>query len=312
MTSQTPSIRVGISSCLLGHAVRFDGNHKHQRFITDDLGRLFEYVPVCPEMAIGMGVPRKPIRLVDDIHNPRARGVSDMHLDVTEPLINFAKTKAASLGDISGYILKKGSPSCGMERVRIYGGNGLLSNQGVGLYAKELMRANPLLPVEEEGRLLDTGLRENFVQRVMVYHRWQQLMASGLSAAKLVDFHTRHKFLLLAHDEATYRALGRLIAQLGDGDLSDIAEQYITALSQGLKKPSSRLRHSNVLYHFMGYLKAKLTSSDKQELRGIIDDYRKGDLPRDVPLVLLRHHFRHHPSRYIQNQFYLFGALTMA
>lgn len=299
------SIQVGISSCLLGEKVRFDGNHKHRKFITDELGKLFSYVPVCPEMAIGMGVPRAPIRLADDRRFPKAIGVYDKSYDVTMRLVNFSKNKATQLQNISGYIFKKGSPSCGMERVKIYSGKDLLSTQGVGLFAKEVMAANPLLPVEEEGRLNDQEIRDNFVQRVHVYHRWQQVIESGINAKKLVNFHTRHKFILLAHHEITYRELGRVIAKLGKQNISQVANEYIAKLMGALARKSTRGKHTNVLQHIMGFLKTHMEPGDKQEMVDVIGKYRDGVLPLVVPLMLLRHYLRRHPSNYIRNQYYM-------
>ncbi|WP_455211374.1 YbgA family protein [Kaarinaea lacus] len=304
-TNKSNRIVVGVSSCLLGQQVRFDGNHKHNKTVTDQLSKHWEYVPICPEMAIGMGVPRRPIRLHGDESTPRAIGVSDKSIDVTHALIEFGQRKAKELSNISGYIFKKGSPSCGMERIKVYHGeNNLLSTNGVGLYAKQIMDANPLLPVEEEGRLADQGLRENFIQRVYVYHTWQQLTQAGLTAQQLIQFHTQIKFTLLAHCEQTYRQLGRLIADLTKDSLNEIANEYIAQLMQGLKKPATRTRHCNVLMHIMGFLKRHLNSADKQELIEAIEHYKVGAVSIDVPKVLLRHHLRYAPSRYIEQQLY--------
>jgi uncharacterized protein YbgA (DUF1722 family)/uncharacterized protein YbbK (DUF523 family) len=305
-TTQSKPIVVGVSSCLLGQKVRFDGNHKHNKTVTEVLGKHWQYLPLCPEMAIGMGVPRRPIRLYGDESVPRAVGVSDQSVDVTDALVEYGRRRAQELTHISGYIFKKGSPSCGMERVKVYkGANELLSTQGVGLYARQIMKANPLLPVEEEGRLADETLRENFVQRVYVYHAWQQLLQKDLTAQKLIAFHTQIKFTLLAHCERTYRQLGRLLAGLAKHRLQEIAEQYITTLMPALKKPSTRARHCNVLMHMMGFLKRHINHADKQELIEAIHYYKRGEVSLDVPLVLLRHHLRYTPSSYVENQFYL-------
>jgi uncharacterized protein YbgA (DUF1722 family)/uncharacterized protein YbbK (DUF523 family) len=304
--SQSERIVVGVSSCLLGQQVRFDGNHKHNKTITDALGQYWQYLPLCPEMAIGMGVPRRPIRLHGDETTPRAIGVSDPSVDVTQALTDYGQRKAQELTHISGYIFKKGSPSCGMERVKVYKGkNDLLSTRGVGLYARQIMLAQPLLPVEEEGRLADEGLRENFVQRVHVYHAWQQLQHGGLTARKLIDFHTQIKFTLLAHCEPTYRELGRLLAGLSKQRLQSVADEYIAQLMSALKKPATRTRHSNVMMHIMGFLKRHINRGDKQELIDAIRHYKLGRVSIEVPLVLLRHHLRYAPSSYLQQQFYL-------
>jgi uncharacterized protein YbgA (DUF1722 family)/uncharacterized protein YbbK (DUF523 family) len=304
--AQSKRMVVGVSSCLLGQKVRFDGNHKHNKTVTDALGKHWEYLPICPEMAIGMGVPRRPIRLHGDENTPRAIGVSDKNVDVTQALMEYGQRKAKELVHISGYIFKKGSPSCGMQRVKVYKGEkDLLSTQGVGLYARQIMQANPLLPVEEEGRLADKGLRENFIQRVYVYHAWQQLLQSGLTAQKLIGFHTQIKFTLLAHCERSYRQLGRLLADLAKGCVDEIADNYIAQLMRALNKPATRTRHCNVLMHIMGFLKRHLNSADKQELIEAIQHYKLGGVSIDVPLVLLRHHLRYAPSGYLQQQFYL-------
>jgi uncharacterized protein YbgA (DUF1722 family)/uncharacterized protein YbbK (DUF523 family) len=304
VTKNDPIV-VGVSSCLLGQQVRFDGNHKRDKTITDELSKHWRYLSICPEMAIGMGVPRRPIRLHGNVTAPNAVGVSDKSIDVTQALMEFGRQKARQLTHISGYIFKKGSPSCGMERVRVYhGDNDLLSTNGVGLYARQIMLANPLLPVEEEGRLTNIELRENFVQRVHVYHAWQQLLQSGLTAKKLIAFHTQIKFTLLAHCEPTYRQLGRWLADLSKSTLQNIADRYIEQLMQALKKPATRSRHGNVLMHIMGFLKRRLNSADKQELIESIEYYKQGRVSFDVPMVLLRHHLRCAPHAYIESQYY--------
>lgn len=298
-------IRIGISSCLLGQKVRYDGGDKHDAFINGTLARFFEFVPICPEVAIGLGVPREPIRLVGDPAQPRAVGVRNEELDVTGRLTDFSRYMAHELaGAISGYILKSKSPSCGMERVRLYR-NGVPSKQGVGLYARELMREQPLLPVEEEGRLGDPVLRENFIERVFAYRRWQELAASGLSAEKLVAFHTVHKLVLMAHSLTHYRVLGRLVAEAGSQPLDTLAEAYIRGFMEALKQRATRKRHANVLMHLMGYLKKRLDSADKAELLELIEAYRIGQVPLIVPITLLKHHFRRFPDPYIAAQVYL-------
>lgn len=298
-------IHVGISSCLMGQKVRFDANHKEQRFITQKLAQRFEFVPVCPEMAIGLGVPRTPIHLIGDQHHQRVVNVKDETIDVTQPLIDFGQQKAKQLDFISGYIFKKGSPSCGLFNVKIYKSKTQVLNSGTGIYAQQIIENNPLLPVEEEGRLKDDNLRHNFLQRVEVYHRWQQLVARGLSKKSIIEFHTRHKFMLLAHCEATYRTLGPMIAQAGDTDLYSFANEYIAMLMNGLKKPSSRGKHTNVLEHLLGYFKRDLDIHDKSEMRELIEGYRAGKVSREVPLTMLKHYLRKFPSSYVNQQYYL-------
>jgi len=298
-------IPIGISSCLLGQKVRFDANHKEQRLITEKLAKNFDFVPVCPEVAIGLGVPRTPIHLVGDQYAQRAVNVRDESIDVTQKLVEYGVQQVKQLDFISGYIFKKGSPSCGLFSVKIYKSKIEVLNGGTGLYAQQIINGNPLLPVEEEGRLNDGKLRNNFLQRVEVYYRWQQLCSNGLSKNGIVGFHTRHKFMLLAHCESTYRALGRLIAQIGLGDLDVFAHEYITMLMNGLQKPTSRGKQTNVVEHLVGFVKADLDAYDKQEMRQLIERYRDGDVPLAALLTLLKHYLRKFPSKYVTQQYYL-------
>jgi uncharacterized protein YbgA (DUF1722 family)/uncharacterized protein YbbK (DUF523 family) len=302
--SQT-RIPVGISSCLLGQSVRFDSGHKRDAYLVDVLGNYFEYLPFCPEVGIGMSVPRPPIRLCGDPAKPRAVGVRDDRIDVTEKMVDYAHSVMATCPPISGYIFKRGSPSCGMERVKVYNSKGMPGGTSSGIYAGIVMGSRPLVPVEEEGRLTDPVLRDSFVERVYVHHRWQQLVDEPISASRLVDFHTRHKFLLLSHSEVHYRRLGRLVAQAGNRDIEKLSREYIETLMDGLKRRATRRRHSNVLQHIMGYLKRSIDAQDKAELSQLIDDYRRGLVPLIVPLKLIEHHFRRHPDDYVSLQIYL-------
>lgn len=303
--TSAPRIRIGVSSCLLGEEVRYDGGHKRNGYLCESLARHFEFVPFCPEVAIGLGIPRPPIRLESRDDQVRAVGVRDPSLDVSEPLRDYGQAVAARNQDLSGYIFKKGSPSCGLERVKVYGAKGMPAGKGRGLYAQALTQRLPLLPVEEEGRLMDPVLRENFIERVFVYHRWQQLLAAGLTAASLVDFHTRHKFSILAHDEQRYRELGRLVSRAGEMNPDELARSYGETLMAALGRRATRRRHANVLMHVMGYLKRHLDAEDKAELLELIDNYRLGQVPLIVPITLLKHHLRRHPDAYIQQQVYL-------
>jgi uncharacterized protein YbgA (DUF1722 family)/uncharacterized protein YbbK (DUF523 family) len=301
----TPPIRVGISACLLGKAVRFDGGHKRSRFLTDLLAVHFEFVPYCPEVAIGLGIPREPIRLTGDSRAPQAVGVRHPELNVSQPLRDYGRKVAGTVDGLSGFIFKKDSPSCGLERVKLYNDKGMAERTGTGLFAAEITAAHPLLPVEEEGRLNDADLRDSFVTRVYVYARWQALCAAGLTKAALIDFHTRHKFLLLAHSTVAYRELGRLLAHLDAAPLPAIAESYLRQLMQALRRPATRKRHSNVLQHLLGYLKRDLDAVQRADLADTIDAYRRGIYPLVVPVRLLEHHFGSHPHPYIARQVYL-------
>jgi len=289
----------------MGQSVRFDSGHKRDAYVVDVLGKYFHYLPFCPEVGIGMGIPRPPIRLTGDASRPRAVGVRDGDFDVTEKLTDYARGVLATCPRISGYIFKRGSPSCGMERVKVYNGKGMPGGSASGIYAGVVMQSLPLLPVEEEGRLNDPVLRESFVERVYVYDRWQRCVDEGVTPSRLVDFHTRHKFLLLSHSEIHYRRLGRLVAEAGTRSIDALTREYIETLMEGLKRRATRRRHSNVLQHIMGYLKRSIDADDKAELNKLIDDYKQGTVPLIVPMKLIEHHFRRHPDDYVALQVYL-------
>ena len=298
-------ITVGVSACLLGREVRFDGGHKRSRFITDTLVEHFVFAAFCPEVAIGMGTPRQPIRLTGDASNPEAVGVKTPELVVTQPLRTYGKKVAGDIHDLSGFIFKKDSPSCGMERVKVYNDKGMAERSGTGLFAREIMKAHPLLPVEEEGRLNDADLRDNFITRVYVYARWKALIDSGLSKSGLIKFHASHKYLVMSHSTVMYHQLGQMLSDLTRASLADIADRYIASLMQALSVPATRKRHTNVLQHLLGYLKNKLDSAYRTDLDKTIDAYRRGEFPLAVPVRLLQHHFSIHPNLYIKEQVYL-------
>lgn len=300
-------IPIGISACLLGEQVRFDGGHKHQKYITQNLGHYFSYHSFCPEVAIGLGIPREPIRLVlsDEKQRPvRVVGTKTENIDVTEQLIDCANEQQSWLSGLSGYILKKDSPSCGMERVKAYRA-GHPTRKGVGLFAATLMANNPLLPVEEEGRLNDKLLRDNFIERVYVYHRWRELNSGNLTPKALVEFHTRHKFLAMAHSQKDYRSLGRMVAAIPKSGLESYAQEYISALMRCLKKPATLKNHINVLQHIQGFLSKQIDAGDKREMFEAIENCRLRKAPLTVPRTLLRHHFRKFPNAYIADSYYL-------
>ncbi len=298
-------IRVGVSSCLLGEQVRYDGGHRRDAFITGALARCFQYVPICPEVAIGLGIPRPPIQLVGDPARPRALGVLDKSIDVTEQLEDFAREQAAKLGGLSGYIFKSRSPSCGVARVKVYGASARAGAHASGVYARVLMQAQPLLPVEEEGRLNDPVLRESFVNRVYVLWRWQRLLVGGLSAAGLIAFHSDHKYMVMAHSQVAYRRLGCLLADLRGKDLAAVGDAYASELMRALKRRVGPKGHSNVLQHILGYLKHSLSPDEKSEMGEAIEAYRRGELPLMVPITLIRRHFARVPDPYIGRQRYL-------
>jgi uncharacterized protein YbgA (DUF1722 family)/uncharacterized protein YbbK (DUF523 family) len=295
-------IPVGISSCLLGQAVRYDGGHKLDSYIVNTLGQYFDFIPFCPEMAIGMGAPRPSIQLVKTDEGTRSLGVKNSDLDVTDSLRDYAAQQKQTHESLCGYILKKDSPSCGMERVKVYV-NGQPQKKGVGIYAEEMIRNNPLLPVEEEGRLGDPRLRENFIQRVYVLYRWKQLMFEGVTPSGLTRFHARHKLIIMSHE--SYIELGQMLSNVSKLNVNEVANSYIAQLMKALKKVASRKNHVNVLQHIQGYLKKELDSDDKAELIELIERYRHGEIPLIVPLTLLKHHFRKYPDPYIEDSYYM-------
>lgn len=298
-------VRIGISSCLLGERVRYDGNHKRQDYLIETWGRYVEFVPVCPEVGIGLGVPRPPIRLVGDRARPRAVGVRDATLDVTAPLEAYARARARQFDDLSGHIFKSKSPSCGLARVPVYAGDKAARRAGRGVYARVVTDAHPLLPVEEEGRLNDPELRDNFIERVFAYRRWRAL-GPRVTAARIVAFHTAHKLVLMAHGAAQARALGQLVADVRPANAKRIGADYAQAFMQALARRATRKTHANVLMHVMGYRKRELSADDKAELLALIDAYRLGHVPLLAPLTLLRHHLRHHPDPFLARQLYLY------
>ena len=301
----TPPIRLGISSCLLGQKVRYDGNHKHDRFVTGTLGKYFEFVPVCPEVAIGLGVPRPPIRLVGNPAAPRAVGVANPRLDVTRKLANYGTRMARTLDDISGYIFKSRSPSCGVERVKVYDGRGRVQ-RGRGAYVAAFLARQPLLPVEEEGRLGDSELRNNFIERVFAFRRWQALVESGLTMPRLMEFHHAHRLALLTHGERPYRALERFIARAGRRNARRASADYIRLFMAVLKYRATRARHADVLRRAAGYLKKHLTVTENAELFGLIGRYRRGTTPLATPTTWLRRYALRHADPRLSTQTYLY------
>jgi uncharacterized protein YbgA (DUF1722 family)/uncharacterized protein YbbK (DUF523 family) len=298
-------LRIGISSCLLGEQVRFDGGHKHDRFLTDVLGRYAEWVPVCPELEVGMGVPREAVRLEGDVAAPRMVGVRS-GADHSEAMRRFAAERVRQLATLGlhGYVLKKGSPSCGMERVRVYGTGGMPARRGRGLFAAAFMDALPLVPVEEEGRLHDPVLRESFIERAFAYRRLQALAAAPTRGA-LVAFHTAHKFQLLAHSPKHYAALGRLVAEQKRKRPAALVAEYGLGFMTALAVHATTAKHVNVLQHLAGFCRAHLDARDRRELAEVIDDYRRFLVPLVVPLTLLRHHIGRHDVAYVEGQTYL-------
>ncbi len=302
----TRPVRVGISACLLGEEVRFDGGHKRDAFLTDTFGRFVEWVPVCPEVECGFGTPRDAMRLVRGADGLRLITVKT-GVDLTPPMEAYATRRAAALAreDLSGFVLKKDSPSCGLERVKVYGGRGMPEKSGRGLFAAALVDRLPHLPVEEEGRLSDPTLRDNFVERVFAYWRLRGLFHGRWTLGALVAFHTAHKLILMAHAPEAYRRLGRLVARGGELARAELERQYTDAFMGALAVIATRRRQTNVLQHMAGYFKDRLDRESKRELGAAIEDYRRGLVPLVVPLTLLRHHVRVHGVSYLEGQRYL-------
>ncbi|SDV04500.1 YbgA family protein [Pseudomonas mucidolens] len=305
--STTGKPKIAISACLLGENVRFNGGHKQSPLCSQTLSEYFDFVPLCPEVAIGLGIPREAIRLVGDPQQPQAVGSVHRELNVTQPLHNYARQMAAEHTDLCGYIFMQKSPSCGLERVKVYRDNGTPAESGGrGIYAQAFCARHPDLPVEEDGRLHDPVLRENFLTRVFVYADWQQLRVEGLTRHGVLCFHARYKYQLMAHSPAHYKSLGNMLGNMRQAeDLDNLAARYFSELMAGLKKCATRGTHSNVLQHISGYLKHVISAEDKQEMQTLIGQYRHGIVPLVVPLTLLKHHFRQHPDRYIAQQAYL-------
>ena len=297
-------IKIGISSCLMGEKVRFDSGHKRNAYINGILSNFFEFTAFCPEVEIGLSIPREPIRLVTLNDEVRCVGIRTPGLDVTEDLYRSADEQQVWHRQLCGYILKKGSPSCGMERVSLYKGD-IPDRTGVGLYAERLMQNFPDLPVEEEGRLEDPVLRENFIQRVYIYSRWHKLMTQAVSMKSLTLFHAQHKYIYMSHNQLMAKQLGSWLAENHKSDLATLTRQYLSKMTILLKHPATRKNHVNTLQHIQGYLKKYLDADDKRELTTNINQYREGLLPLIVPITLLRHHFRRHPNNYISDSYYM-------
>ncbi len=299
-------IRIGIAACLLGQGVRFDGGHKRDSFLVDVLGQFVEFVPVCPEVELGLGIPRETIRLErrgDGVHLVAPKSGRD-HTSAMTALARSVCDRLEGL-DLAGYVLKKDSPSCGYERVRVYDRNGVPSKSGRGVFAEVLRARFPHLPVEEEGRLNDPKLRENFIERVFAWRRLRDFFASPWKIGDLVRFHTAEKLLLLAHSPEVYRELGAFVAGAKKLARSEVAARYQERFMSALEKTATRRRHVNVLQHMAGYLKRLATVEERREVAQLIDDYGRGHVPLVVPITLIRHFVHRFGIDYLEGQRYL-------
>ncbi len=299
-------IRLGISMCLLGENVRYDGGHKLDRFLTGTLGQFVSYVPVCPEVECGLGIPRESLRLVGDAEAPRLV-TTRTSIDHTEKMVAWAKKRVRELEKegLCGFIFKSKSPSSGMERVRVYNEKGMPAKNGVGVFARIFMEHFPLIPVEDEGRLHDPVLRENFIERLFTLKRWRETLEKKRSLGNLVDFHSRHKLLILSHSNKHYRIMGKVVATGKGTPLNALYKHYETLLMEALTLKATTRKNTNVLHHLMGYFKKHLTPDEKQELIEIIEEYRQDFIPLIVPVTLINHYTRKYNQPYLSTQVYL-------
>ena len=299
-------IRLGVSSCLLGEMVRYDGGHQLDRYLRDTLGKYVEYVAVCPEVEMGLPTPRETLRLVEQENGPRLV-FSRSGEDVTERMLSWAyeRVKKLEQEDLCGFVFKAKSPSSGMERVKLYDRNGVPHKGGVGLFARVFMEHFPLLPVEEDGRLHDPHLRENFVECIFTFKRWREMLEKGRTSGNLVAFHSRHKLLLLSHSPEVYRQMGKLVAVAGKTPATELFTEYESLLMKGMRLRTSVRKQVNVLQHLLGYFKKQLSADEKLEALEQIELYRNGTLPLIVPLTLINHYVRKYNQPYLQQQFYL-------
>lgn len=300
------SIKIGISSCLLGRKVRYDGGHKLDRYLRDTLGRYFHFVPVCPEVECGLPVPRESMRLVGDADAPRLV-TTRTGIDHTRHMNLWSAKRVQELGkeDLCGFIFKKDSPSSGMSRVKIYDARGSVKRIGSGLFAKAFMEQFPRIPVEDDGRLHDPKLRENFIERIFALKRWRSLLADGKKPGGLVSFHTNEKLLLMAHSPEYYRRMGRLVANVRKMPPESLFDAYEDLLTSALQYKATTAKHINVLQHILGYFKKMLSGDEKKEMLEILDNYCNGDVPLIVPITLVNHYVRKYAQSYLAGQTYL-------
>lgn len=299
-------LRVGISTCLLGERVRYDGGHKLDRYIVNTLGRYMDFVPVCPEVECGLPIPREAMRLVGDPQNPRLVG-NRTGTDFTEQMLDWAERRVAALEreNLAGFIFKSGSPSSGMERVKVYDDKGMPQKVGVGLFAEAFKRHFPLLPTEEDGRLHDPGLRENFLERLFAMQRWIEFEKAGPDFGDLVEFHTRHKMLVMSHSQKHYKQMGKLTAYGKVDNFEETLGLYRELFMDALHIHATRGNHANVLQHMLGHFKDQLTPDEKQEMLELVDHYLKGHVPLIVPVTMINHYVRKYDEAYLAKQIYL-------
>lgn len=299
-------VRLGISTCLSGEPVRYDGGHKLDRFLTGTLGQYVEYVPVCPEVECGLPVPRESMHLEGNPEAPRLV-TSRTRQDMTDRMIQWARKRVVELEkeNLRGFIFKSNSPSSGMEHVKVYHEKGIPVKKGVGMFARIFMEHFPLLPVEDEGRLNDPKLRENFIERIFTLKRWRETLAQKGGRGSIVEFHTMHKLLILSHSPVHYQSMGQLVAKAKEFSLKELQQKYQALLMEALLLKTTPKKNSNVLLHMMGYFKVRLSSDEKKELLEVIDHYGQGYIPLVVPVTLINHYVRKYDQPYLKGQAYL-------
>jgi uncharacterized protein YbgA (DUF1722 family)/uncharacterized protein YbbK (DUF523 family) len=298
--------RIGISSCLLGNEVRWNSGHKLDKYLAHTLGQFVEYVPVCPEVEAGFGVPRESFRLVGDPDSPRLVTFKSK-TDHTDRMLTWTQKRVRELEkeELCGFIFKSDSPSSGMIRVKVYNEKGMPHKIGIGMFARAFMEHFPLIPVEDDGRLNDPIIRENFILQIFTMKRWRDNLARKRSIGSLVDFHTRNKLLLMSHSPKHYRLMGKLVAEGKKMPLGDLYDRYQLLLMEALKLKTTIRKNINVLQHLMGYFKKQLSGDEKQELLEAFDQYRSEYLPLIVPITLINHYVRKYDQPYLKQQTYL-------
>jgi len=298
--------KLGISSCLLGQEVRWNGGHKLDKYLAYTLGQFVEYVPVCPEVEAGFGVPRESFRLVGDAEHPRLITFKSK-TDHTARMLAWAARRVRELEeeDLCGFIFKSDSPSSGMIRVKVYNEKGMPHKVGTGIFARAFMEHFPLIPVEDDGRLNDPLIRENFILQIFTMKRWRDILAGKQTMGRIVDFHTRNKLLIMSHSQKHYRVMGKLVADGKKMPIKELYQKYQRLLMEALKSKTTVRRNANVLQHLMGYFKKQLTPDEKQELIEIFEQYRNELVPLIVPITLINHYVRKYEQRYLKLQTYL-------
>lgn len=302
----TEKIKIGISSCLLGNKVRYNGGHSHDRYLTQTLGEFLEYIPVCPEVECGMEVPRETIRLVGNSERPRLM-TTKTKIDKTRQMSIWIdkKLKLLEKENLCGFIFKSKSPSSGLYNIKVYGDDGKVRQNGVGMFAKAFTERFPKIPVEEDGRLHDIHLRENFVEKIFILKNWRDITRKKTTPGKLVEFHTKNKLLLLSHNQSQYRIMGKLVASGKKIPVQKLFDEYENLLLKTMEFKTTPKKHINVLLHMMGYFKKTLSGDEKSELLESIEEYRAGFVPLIVPLTLIKHYVRKYKEPYLVKQTYL-------